>query len=106
MSRPSEDDFITDDAAVFPGWEGGERPQQGWWSFRYRNRILWIKNINVSTAESLTGGDLLYVDDSPRAIVLVQYKLLDRTAQGETILRPNSRFHDQVRRLLALSGEG
>jgi hypothetical protein len=102
--RRSEDDFITDDSAVFPGWERGQRPQEGWWSFQHRNRVLWIKNINVSTAESISGGDLLYVHDCPRAIVLVQYKLLERTARDEVIFRPDDRFRSQVSRLLDLRG--
>ena len=76
--RGVENDFIDDDAAVFPGWERFARSQRGWWEFRSRNRQLRIKNINKHPAETRTGADLIYVRRAPDAVVLVQYKMLER----------------------------
>lgn len=105
IAERSENDFITDDSAVFPGWEAGARPTGGWWTFQHGDQLMWIKNINVSSAEAATGADLVYVRAEPRAIVLVQYKLISRTAQGAAIVRPDSRFRSQLDRLISLKSD-
>ncbi len=100
----NEDDYITDDAAVFPSWQRSDRPNRGWWVFRSRSRRLLVKNINVSTAEGRTGADLVYVRRNPDAVVLVQYKLLEKSKKPARLLyRPNDgRLDSQVSRLLDL----
>jgi hypothetical protein len=99
-----EDDYITDDAAVFPSWQRSDRPNRGWWVFRSRSRRLLVKNINVSTAEGRTGADLVYVRRNPDAVVLVQYKLLEKSKKPARLLyRPNDgRLNSQMIRLLDL----
>lgn len=100
--RGVENDYIQDDAAVFPGWERSARSRSGWWEFRSRERRLLIKNINVSPAETRTGADLIYVRRAPDSVVLVQYKVLQKLEKtGELIFRPDGRLGSQVDRMLA-----
>jgi hypothetical protein len=100
LSQPDEDDFITDDVAVFPEWERAGRPTAGWWEFRYRSRRMWIKNINFKHAETKTGADLVYVRTEPDAVVLVQYKRLRRDDRNESYFRDDKRLSKQLKRLL------
>jgi hypothetical protein len=103
-TRGSENDYITDDTAEFLGWDRSLRSVQGWWEFRSGNTRLHVKNINVSTAETRTGADLVYVRRMPDTVVLVQYKLLEileRTAKP--VFRPDGRLGRQVDRMLSYS---
>jgi hypothetical protein len=103
----SEDEAITDDAAVFPGWDRSTRSQRGWWEFQSRDRRLLVKNINVSTPETRTGADLIYVRRDPDALVLVQYKMMEQLESGEWIFRPrtNDRLFRQLEKLLSFVNE-
>jgi len=103
--RGVENDYIQDDAAVFPGWERSARTRSGWWEFQSRDRRLLIKNINVHPAETRTGADLIYVRRAPDSVVLVQYKLLQKLNKtGDLIFRPDGRLDRQVDRMLAFRG--
>jgi hypothetical protein len=101
----TENDFITDDSAVFPEWDRSTRPVAGWWTFRHKDRVMHIKNINVSPAETATGADLVYVRDNPSAVVLVQYKRLSRNKSGEVLMEHDSRLARQVDRMLTFSDD-
>lgn len=103
-NRP-EDDFITDDSAVFPGWARGNRPQSGWWGFRAGNARMWIKNVNVGPVETATGADLVYLRTEPEAMVVVQYKVLSRRADGRLYLQVDERLRAQLIRMLRLGAE-
>jgi hypothetical protein len=96
-----EDDYVTDDAGAFPGWDRSEYSRGGWWEFHQEGRRLLVKNINVSPQEAATGADLVYVRRSPDAFVLVQYKMLEVLADGRVVFRPDGRLGDQVKRMLA-----
>ena len=102
LSGAIEDDFITDDASVFPGWERSTYSRGGWWEFLNKGRRLLVKNINVSPQESRTGADLVYVRRAPDAFVLVQYKLLEKLRDGRLIFRPDGRLDGQIARMIAL----
>ncbi|WP_146071804.1 hypothetical protein [Cryobacterium sp. Y50] len=101
-----EDDVITDDAAVFPGWQRATSSSRGWWEFRDSDRRLFIKNINVSPQETTTGADLVYIKRDPDTFVLVQYKLMEQLANNRLVYRPDGRLVSQVDRMLALEVEG
>jgi hypothetical protein len=62
---------------------------------------MWIKNVNVSRAETETGADLVYVRSDPEAVVLVQYKRLSRDARGELYMPHDRRLASQIERMLA-----
>lgn len=102
LAGVTENDYITDDASVFPGWDRSSFCHRGWWEFHNRDRRLLVKNINVSPAENRTGADLVYLRRSPDTFVLVQYKLLETLADDRLIYRPDSRLGDQVQRMLKL----
>jgi hypothetical protein len=102
LSGAIENDFITDDAAVFPDWERAAYSQGGWWEFRNKGRRLLVKNINVSPQETRTGADLVYVRRAPDTFVLVQYKLLEKLSDGRLVFRPDGRLDGQIARMLAL----
>jgi hypothetical protein len=98
----TENDVITDDASVFPGWGRATYSRGGWWEFHNKERRLLVKNINVSPQEARTGADLVYVRRDPDAFVLVQYKLLDELEDGRPVFRPDGRLDRQVQRMLEL----
>ena len=98
----NENDVITDETSVFPGWDRQLYSSGGWWEFRNKGRRLLIKNINVSTQESRTGADLVYVRRNPDAFVLVQYKLLEQLSDGRPIFRPDGRLDSQIEKMLVL----
>lgn len=101
-TRGEENDYITDDTAIFLDWDRAARSVNGWWEFQHQDRRLWIKNINVSNAEQSTGADLVYVHREPETVVLVQYKLVRRLAKtSEVVFRPDGRLGAQVDRMLA-----
>jgi hypothetical protein len=100
VNERDEDDYITDDAAVFPEWERTGRPTAGWWEFRHGERRMWIKNINFKHAETKTGADLVYVRTDPDAVVLVQYKRLRRNDKDESYFKDDKRLASQLQRLL------
>jgi len=102
LSGVIENDFISDDAAVFPGWDRSAYSRGGWWEFRNGGRRLLVKNINVSPQENRTGADLVYVRRVPDAFVLVQYKLLEKLSDGRLVFRPDGRLDGQIARMLAL----
>lgn len=103
LARASENDFITDDATRFLDWELQRPSFGGWFEFQEGERQLLVKNINVSTAEGKTGADLVYVSVTPPAVVLVQYKLLERLkSSDELIYRPDGRLQQQVSKMLRL----
>jgi hypothetical protein len=100
-TQGTENDYITDDTAVFLDWDRAARSRQGWWEFRDGDRRLYVKNINVSNAENTTGADLVYVHRNPDSVVLVQYKLLESLSTHEPVFRPDRRLAKQVDRMLA-----
>ena len=103
LARANENDFITDDATRFLDWDLQGPSYGGWFEFQEGERQLLVKNINVSTAESRTGADLVYVAVAPPAVVLVQYKLLERLkTTDELIYRPDGRLSQQVSKMLQL----
>jgi hypothetical protein len=101
LSGLTENDHITDDASVFPGWDRSACSRGGWWEFHNQGRRLLVKNINVSPAETHTGADLVYLRRNPDTFVLVQYKVLEPLAE-RLVFRPDGRLDDQVRRMLRL----
>ena len=68
LSGTTENDFITDDSAVFPGWERSAYSRGGWWEFRNKGRRLLVKNINVSPQENRTGADLVLCASRPGCV--------------------------------------
>ena len=102
QASASENDFIQDDLTGFLDWhlQGSNR---GWFEFIKGERRLLLKNINVSTAEGITGADLVYVTHEPDAVVLVQYKKLEFSSNQGLYVRHDSRMQDQARRLMSFS---
>jgi hypothetical protein len=71
----------------------------GWFEFRSGDRQLLVKNINFSTAETMTGADLVYVSRDPDCVVLVQYKLLKEAGTPPVLV-----FKDKKRVLKLVAG--
>jgi hypothetical protein len=83
------------------------RAVRGWFEFVKDERRLLVKNINFTSAESVTGADLVYVSRGPDSIVLVQYKLLDvMKSTGELVFRDDGgRLLRQADAMLKLCGD-
>lgn len=97
--RMSEDDHIDDDASAFLDWRQTPGTLAGWFEFREDARRLLVKNINVSTEETKTGADLVYVRRDPDAVVLVQYKLLEQGTGDPYFRDSGGRLASQVARM-------
>lgn len=111
-----EQDMLTDDSAVVPGWTSRRRPVGGWYEFENNGRRLLVKNINtLPKGEGVSGGDLLYIRERPATIVVVQYKRLkqrknrkkekgkDRTEQ--LTFDDGQRLHNQLHRMVKLASD-
>jgi hypothetical protein len=101
-SQADENDYLVDDSAIFADWDAAPRPVAGWRAFRHQSRRLFIKNVNVQKGEFETGADLVYVRTEPNAVVLVQYKVLERLeSTNEPIFRLDARMDSQIDRMLS-----
>ncbi|MFI2228695.1 hypothetical protein [Nocardia testacea] len=109
-----EQDMLTDDSAVVPGWTGRRRPVGGWYEFENNGRRLLVKNINtLPKGEGVSGGDLLYIRERPATVVVVQYKRLkerknrkkarDKDRAEQLTFDDGQRLHNQLRRMVKLA---
>ncbi|GHT79680.1 hypothetical protein FACS1894104_4770 [Actinomycetota bacterium] len=95
-----ESDVISDDSNRFLDWERSDTSLKGWWEFHDEERRLLIKNINASPEEIKTGADLVYIRRNPDAVILVQYKLLEKLQNGTLLFRPEDRLSKQISKML------
>jgi hypothetical protein len=96
-----EHDMATQDASVFPGWQMS-RSIGGWFEFLNGGRRVLMKNIDFSSQETDTGGDLVYIRRNPDTALVVQYKRLHRPTSrtpGWTF-RNDGRIYRQLDKML------
>lgn len=77
-----EDHLIARDAETFMGWVGEQTGHVAWRRFRQHGQSLLIATVNRTTAERISGADLLYYHETRGSMVLVQYKKLNRHVGG------------------------
>lgn len=90
-----------DSRELLPDWQRSDAPD-AWYRFDKGGRRLFLREIHVDRGEHELGGDLVYLRQSPDAMVLVQYK---RAVMGEKVTSANcrvdARFREQLVRMVA-----
>lgn len=94
-----EDHHIGRDAETFLGWIGERTGHVAWRQFRQDDQSLLIANVNRTTAEGISGADLLYYHQTRGSLVLVQYKKLDRHVGGYYYPDSDGNLADELKRM-------
>jgi hypothetical protein len=99
--RVLEDAAIDHDARWLPGWTMDDSDLTGRARFRKHDGELEIYTANGLPLEQLLGVDLIYLNERRGALVMVQYKMLDRNGDlGEGWrVRIDSQFQGELDRM-------
>ncbi|CCA89984.1 hypothetical protein [Novosphingobium sp. PP1Y] len=99
--RVLEDAAIEHDARWLPGWTMDDSDLTGRARFRKHDGELEIYTANRRPLEELLGVDLIYLNERRGALVMVQYKMLERDRDlGEGWqVRINWQFQDELDRM-------
>lgn len=107
-----EDNVISKDASVIPGFELEKKYVTGRAVFFNSGERLEVYTANKGPLEEMLGVDLIYINESPGNTVMVQYKMLAThtnpvTVKTDWIFRPDDQFQAEVERmkLLAIKGK-
>ena len=76
--RLQEDAVIEHDARWIPGWDLADSDLTGRAVFRQQDDQLTVFTANKRPLEELFGVDLIYLNETRRALVMVQYKMMER----------------------------
>jgi hypothetical protein len=99
--RVLEDAAIEHDARWLPGWTLDDSDLTGRARFRKHDGELEIYTANRRPLEQLLGVDLIYLNERRDALVMVQYKMLERDhdlGEGWQV-RINRQFEDELDRM-------
>jgi hypothetical protein len=99
--RVLEDAAIEHDARWLPGWTMDDSDLTGRARFRKHDGDLEIYTANRRPLEQLLGVDLIYLNERRGALVMIQYKMLERdryTGDGWQV-RVDSQFEDELERM-------
>lgn len=99
--RVLEDAAIEHDARWLPGWRMDDSDLTGRARFKKHDGELEIYTANRRPLEQLFGVDLIYLNERRGALVMVQYKMLERTPDlGEGWqVRIDWQFEDELNRM-------
>lgn len=105
--RVLEDAAIEHDARWLPGWKMDDSDLTGRARFRKHDGGLEIYTANRRPLEQLLGVDLIYLNERRGALVMVQYKILERDRDlGEGWqVRINWQFEDELDRMRQFDGD-
>ncbi|ATL65142.1 hypothetical protein CRH09_01750 [Nocardia terpenica] len=99
MAPAHEDHLINRDTENLVGWLGGQTGDVAWREFRQHGQRLFIGNANRTTAEGISGADIIYYNDTRKSLVLVQYKKLDSQRSGYYYPDSDSNLDKELARL-------
>ncbi|GGW00172.1 hypothetical protein GCM10010264_06790 [Streptomyces globisporus] len=77
-----EDHLINRDTENLLGWFGSQTAHVAWRQFKQHGQTLFVANANRSSAERISGADIIYYNDTRQNLVLVQYKKLNARRGG------------------------
>lgn len=100
--RLQEDSVIAHDARQIPGMNFVGSRLTGVARFAHRNTIVDVITANKLPIEEVMGVDLVYINETQRNVVLVQYKMLERNG-NDWIYRPNQQLADELARMKTLA---
>lgn len=101
---------INTDAAEVPGFDLLSTSLRGTYTFRRENEELVIYNAHQGPIEEMLGVDLVYVNETRKSVVMVQYKVLEQNREGsrrhDWVFRPDDQFHLEMGRMrLLMTGQ-
>jgi hypothetical protein len=82
-ARTQENLVISHDARWIPGWTLDDSDVTGWAVFRQDDDRLEVFTANHEDLERLFGVDLIYLNQTRRSIVMVQYKMMEPLPRRE-----------------------
>lgn len=104
-----EDAVIEHDARSIEGWEFLKSDMTGRATFTKRGHRLEVITANKRPLENLFGADLIYINNTHNAIVMVQYKMLEAiskkgkrstdTQEKDYIARVDQQFRNEINRM-------
>lgn len=97
-----EDNVIAKDASEIPGFSAIKKHLTGRSEFSKGDERLTIYTANRGPLEKMLGVDLVYVNEVVGNIVMVQYKMLERTegTPADWIFRPDNQLDEEVKRMV------
>jgi hypothetical protein len=107
--RLTEDNIISHDARWIPGFKLIESYLTGHAVFENRDERLEVFTANRNDLEKMFGVDLIYINTIQKSVVMVQYKMLEKSTKKEDlqekdwIYRPDQQFYDEMKRMSLLS---
>jgi hypothetical protein len=102
--RLQEDAVIDHDARSIPGWRLDSSYLTGRAIFSRDHQQLEVITANTRPLEELFGVDLIYLNQSHRALIMVQYKMMDRSGSNresdqQWIVEIDEQFKRELRRM-------
>lgn len=97
--RLLEDNIVEHDARSIPGMRLIKSDVTGYAEFEGGGDRLRVYTANKRPLEALFGVDLLYLNLRIRNLVLVQYKMLERTKDDDWIYRPDDQLDKEIKRM-------
>ncbi|WP_146099187.1 hypothetical protein [Nocardia nova] len=94
-----EDHLVNRDTENLLGWLGEQTGDVAWRQFRQNGQRLFIGNANRTTAEHISGADIIYYNDTRKNLVLVQYKKLNARVRGYYYPNSDSNLEEELCRL-------
>lgn len=97
-----EDSVVEHDARRIPGYDLVHSDLTGRAVFRRGNEQLEVYTANRRPLEHVFGVDLVYLNVTRQNIVMLQYKMLERTETGaiaDWIYRPDAKLDDEIKRM-------
>lgn len=100
-----ETTLIAHDAGRFAGWIPAPVSRPRWRRFVRGTQELFVMNADSTSVEHSLGVDMVYFHEQRQSFVLVQYKKLSRSGQGDWIYRPDARMRSQLDRMRAVDAD-
>jgi hypothetical protein len=94
-----EDNIIMHDANNIPGFTKIVASYTGKVVFEKGREQLTVLTANKLPLEQAFGVDLIYFNDTKGSVVMVQYKMLEETNDGDWVFRPNSQFKSELSKM-------
>jgi hypothetical protein len=98
-----EDAVVEHDARSIPGFDLVESHLTGRALFRRDNEILEVITANKRPLEQVFGVDLIYLNEIKQNVVMIQYKMLEKSngndASTEWIYRPDKQLDEAMERM-------
>ena len=95
-----EDNVIAEDARKLPSFELIASEATGRTVFKKRDERLVIYTANRTKLEQILGVDLIYVNETRGNIVMLQYKMLEKSNEGsDYIFRSNQQLKEEIKRM-------